>query len=83
MSATSATPVLPHKRLGKVQRSATSRQRPVNPARLAAQVLLVVGWRVAGQVGADHWLLDRLGTLGQPGRWFTRHRTPTTMPTPA
>jgi thiosulfate dehydrogenase (quinone) large subunit len=55
----------------------------VNPAFLAAQVLLVAGWRVAGQVGADYWLLDRLGTLGQPGRWFTRHRTPTTTPTPA
>jgi thiosulfate dehydrogenase (quinone) large subunit len=55
----------------------------VNPAFLAAQILLVAGWRVAGQVGADYWLLDRLGTLGQPGRWFTRHRTPTTTPTPA
>jgi hypothetical protein len=37
---------------------------------------------VAGQVGADHWLLGRLGTIGQPGRRFTRHHMPTT-PTPA
>ena len=36
---------------------------------------------VAGRGGSDYWLLDRLGTLGQPGRRFTRHRTPT--PTPA
>jgi hypothetical protein len=37
--------------------------------------------RVAGKVGADYWLLDRLGTIGQPGRCLTRRRTPT--PTPA
>ena len=37
--------------------------------------------RVAGQVGADDWLLDRLGTIGQPGRWFTGRHTPTTIPT--
>jgi thiosulfate dehydrogenase [quinone] large subunit len=53
----------------------------VNPAFLAAQVLLIAAWRVAGQVGVDHWLLDRLGTLRQPGRWFAGRRTPT--PTPA
>jgi thiosulfate dehydrogenase [quinone] large subunit len=53
----------------------------VNPAFLAAQVLLIAAWRVAGQVGADHWLLERLDTLRQPGRWFAGHRTPT--PTPA
>jgi thiosulfate dehydrogenase (quinone) large subunit len=50
----------------------------VNPAFLAAEVLLVVAWRVAGQLGADYWLLDRLGTLRQPGRWFTRRHAPTT-----
>lgn len=38
--------------------------------------------RMAGQVGADHWLLGRLGTIGQPGHRFTRHHMPTT-PTPA
>jgi hypothetical protein len=38
--------------------------------------------RVAGQVGADHWLLGRLGTIGQPGCPFTRRHMPTT-PTPA
>jgi hypothetical protein len=37
--------------------------------------------RVAGKVGADYWLLDRLGTIGQPGRWFAGRRTPS--PTPA
>ena len=63
--------------------TALERTRDLPTPRLAAQVLLVVGWRVAGQVGADYWLLDRLGTLGQPGRWSTRHRTPTTTPTPA
>jgi thiosulfate dehydrogenase (quinone) large subunit len=53
----------------------------VNPAFLAAQILLIAAWRVAGQLGADHWLLDRLGTIRQPGRWFAGRRTPTT-PTP-
>jgi hypothetical protein len=38
--------------------------------------------RVTGQAGADHWLLDQLGTIGQPGRRFIRRHTPTT-PTPA
>jgi hypothetical protein len=38
--------------------------------------------RVAGQVGADHWLLGRLGIIGQPGCRFTRRHMPTT-PTPA
>jgi hypothetical protein len=37
--------------------------------------------RVAGQVGADHWLVGRIGIIGQPRRRFTRRRTPT--PTPA
>jgi hypothetical protein len=34
--------------------------------------------RVAGQVGADHWLLGRLGIIGQPGCRFTRRHMPTT-----
>jgi hypothetical protein len=38
--------------------------------------------RVAGQVGADHRLLGRLGIIGQPGRRFTRRHMPTS-PTPA
>jgi hypothetical protein len=38
--------------------------------------------RVAGLVGADDWLLDRLGTIGQPGCPFTRSHMSTT-PTPA
>ena len=38
--------------------------------------------RVAGQADADHWLLGRLGTIGQPGRRSTRRHMPTT-PTPA
>ena len=38
--------------------------------------------RVASQVGADYWLLGRLGIIGQPGRRFTRRHVPTT-PTPA
>jgi hypothetical protein len=37
---------------------------------------------VADQVGAHHWLLGRLGIIGQPGRRFTRRHMPTT-PTPA
>jgi len=31
----------------------------VNPACLLAEVLLIAAWRVAGQLGADYWLLDR------------------------
>jgi thiosulfate dehydrogenase (quinone) large subunit len=32
----------------------------VNPAYLLAEILLIAGWRVAGQLGADAWILGRL-----------------------
>jgi thiosulfate dehydrogenase [quinone] large subunit len=43
----------------------------VNPAFLLAQVLLVAGWRVAGYLGADAWVLPRVrGAEARIGRWF-------------
>lgn len=52
----------------------------VNPAFLLALVVLVAVWRVAGQVGADHWLVDRLVPCARPGggsRWGgSRYGTP-------
>lgn len=32
----------------------------VNPLYLLAMVLLIAGWRVAGQLGADRWILGRV-----------------------
>ena len=83
LTALERTKDLPSPRLAELLFKTWVGSAGVNPAFLAAQVLLIAAWRVAGQLGADHWLLDRLGTVRQPGRWFTRYRTPTTTPTPA
>jgi thiosulfate dehydrogenase [quinone] large subunit len=45
----------------------------VNPAFLLAQVLLVAGWRVAGYLGADAWILPRLSRIGHRIEVYT-HR---------
>jgi thiosulfate dehydrogenase (quinone) large subunit len=47
----------------------------VNPAFLLAQVLLVAGWRVAGYLGADAWVLPRLTKVGHRIEGFTHWRT--------
>lgn len=39
----------------------------VKPAYLLAEVLLIAAWRVAGQVGADFWLLDRASAVRDAG----------------
>ena len=51
----------------------------VNPAFLLAEVLLIAGWRVAGYLGADAWILPRLSKLthrvhlGRFGRVIPHH----------
>jgi hypothetical protein len=35
-------------------------------------VLLVAAWRVAGYLGADAFLLHKLGTVCEPGTWTAK-----------
>jgi thiosulfate dehydrogenase (quinone) large subunit len=42
-----------------------------NPMLLAAAVLLVLAWKVAGYYGVDRYLLPMLGTPWRAGRMFT------------
>jgi thiosulfate dehydrogenase (quinone) large subunit len=44
----------------------------LNPVLFAGGALLLLGWRIAGYVGLDRWLLPLLGTPWQPGRAFRR-----------
>ena len=41
-----------------------------NPMLLAAAVLLILAWKVAGYYGVDRYLLPVLGTPWRPGRMF-------------
>jgi thiosulfate dehydrogenase [quinone] large subunit len=39
-----------------------------NPVLFVIAVLVLVGWKVAGWIGVDRWLLPALGTPWEPGR---------------
>jgi thiosulfate dehydrogenase [quinone] large subunit len=43
-----------------------------NPVLFAGAVLLFVGWKTAGQIGLDRWLLPAVGVPWRPGRLFQR-----------
>jgi thiosulfate dehydrogenase [quinone] large subunit len=46
-----------------------------NPVLLVLGILMVLGWKVAGYIGVDRWLLPALGTPWQVGRAFDRFRS--------
>lgn len=48
-----------------------------NPVLFVLAVLILVGWKVAGWIGVDRWLLPALGTPWEPGGAFkaVRHKT--------
>ena len=41
-----------------------------NPVMLIIAILMILGWKVAGLIGVDRWLLPALGTPWQPGGAF-------------
>lgn len=43
-----------------------------NPVMFAVATAIVLGWRVAGWIGLDRWLLPALGTPWEPGRVIRR-----------
>lgn len=46
-----------------------------NPVLFALAILIILGWKVAGYIGVDRWLLPALGTPWAPGNLFDlRHR---------
>jgi thiosulfate dehydrogenase [quinone] large subunit len=52
-----------------------------NPVLFVAAILLMLGWKVAGYIGLDYYLLPMLGTPWRPGRIFGGQRR--AHPTPA
>jgi thiosulfate dehydrogenase [quinone] large subunit len=54
-----------------------------NALLLAIAVGLVAGWKVAGWIGLDRWLLPLLGTPWRPGTLFTGRASPTSPAVPA
>jgi len=44
----------------------------INPVLFVIALLILFGWKVAGWIGVDRWLLPALGTPWQPGRVFRR-----------
>jgi thiosulfate dehydrogenase [quinone] large subunit len=54
----------------------------INPVLFVIALLIAFGWKTAGWMGLDRWLLPALGTPWQPGSIFegarTGRRTPTT-----
>ncbi|MGD2052458.1 MAG: DoxX family protein [Acidimicrobiia bacterium] len=54
----------------------------VNPAMIVLEILLVLAWRNSGWLGADRWLLPRLGVPWQRDRAMTAP-TPDVSPPPA
>jgi thiosulfate dehydrogenase [quinone] large subunit len=50
----------------------------VNPMLFVIAIVLVLGWKVAGYIGADYYLLPAVGTPWKPGRAaeFARSRQP-------
>lgn len=49
-----------------------------NPLLFIFATWLVMGWRVAGYIGIDRWLLPALGVPGHPGELFQHEENPTT-----
>ena len=49
-----------------------------NPLLFIFATWLVMGWRVAGYIGVDHWLLPALGVPGHPGEIFQKEQSRTT-----
>jgi thiosulfate dehydrogenase [quinone] large subunit len=43
-----------------------------NPVLFVIAILVLFGWKVAGWIGIDRWLLPALGTPWQPGRIFAK-----------
>jgi len=41
-----------------------------NPILFTLSIGLILAWKVAGHIGVDRFLLPRLGTPWQPGKWF-------------
>jgi thiosulfate dehydrogenase [quinone] large subunit len=39
----------------------------INPAMFVVALLLIFGWKTAGWIGLDRWLLPALGTPWEPG----------------
>jgi thiosulfate dehydrogenase [quinone] large subunit len=58
----------------------------INPVVFVIALLILFGWKTAGWIGLDRWLLPALGTPWQPGRIFevsgAERRTPATPATP-
>jgi hypothetical protein len=58
----------------------------INPVVFVIALLILFGWKTAGWIGLDRWLLPALGTPWQPGRLFegsrAERRTPATSATP-
>lgn len=46
-----------------------------NPVLFILAILILLGWKVAGWIGVDRWLLPALGTPWQPGRMVKRARS--------
>ncbi len=44
-----------------------------NPLLFIIQLFLILGWRVAGWIGMDRFVLPRLGTPWKPGRLFKKN----------
>jgi thiosulfate dehydrogenase [quinone] large subunit len=42
-----------------------------NPVLFVLAVLMILGWKVAGYIGVDRWLLPALGTPWEPGALFS------------
>ena len=42
-----------------------------NPVLFLLAILIILGWKVAGYIGVDRWLLPALGTPWQPGNLFS------------
>jgi thiosulfate dehydrogenase [quinone] large subunit len=53
-----------------------------NPVMFIIAVLVMFGWKVAGWIGVDRWLLPALGTPWQPGRIVTTAQAHTFRCTP-
>jgi thiosulfate dehydrogenase [quinone] large subunit len=51
-----------------------------NPILFLLAMLLVLGWKVAGWIGLDRWLLPALGTPWRGGALFRREAPPAVVP---
>ncbi|HET9495139.1 MAG TPA: DoxX family protein, partial [Chloroflexia bacterium] len=51
-----------------------------NPVLFLLAVFLILGWKVAGWIGLDRWLLPMLGTPWRGGQLFRRETPPAVAP---